>query len=280
MRSESTIEKVIEEYKKLTVWNVIVIASGSISFMVMTILLILFGYLALLALYLTSNVVYSFVAVALLVLAFVVHMKSVRNGNHYVKSNMGSGQLFENCQFPDKDLKKWSYGYKILMREFRYNKMENYIKDELHILGTGAPDVEKLNEIITYLEEEAVGQLQSKWKPVAILAVILFPLISEYVGFRYNIYLRTQGEILTTLITANTPKDGLVTIETLKQLSNDWSDVSSIGGLWLLIKLLLPLGLIWTLIIIIFKFTELILLSNIQTKRDIIKVLRMIKINR
>jgi hypothetical protein len=276
MKSE-TVKELIKEYKKLSIMNIIIKDSGSSALLWTTFLSIILGYLVIPVSVVAGNKYYLLGCVAILIISMILHTIMISKCNKYVKKSTATGGRFENIQFSADELKPWKLGYTTLMNEYRYHTIETYVKTEFHV--NGVQDVEKMNEIITFLEEEASDQFETKWKPVAILAVILFPVISEYVGFRYNVYLQSQSAILTSMIAEKTPKDGSLSLDRLNEIANLWADVANTGGLGLLGLLFWVLLVGGSLIFLIFKFTEMMLLSSVQTKRKLIKVLRLIRIN-
>ncbi|MBM6997352.1 hypothetical protein IM700_016965 [Paenibacillus sp. DXFW5] len=171
----------------------------------------------------------------------------------------------------------WSmFRYRAALDAYRYDRIKAY-------LGHKNMDRnDKLEQLIALLETEQQAWTQANWKPIAIIGLMLFPLVGEYVGFRYNLVLEKQNASLAHMLEQypDELKQNTVYESIFRDAMDFWSRQAQWDGLALMLHGLAPflisLGLyIWGINIML----ERVVLRKRHERLALIRILRLIRIN-
>lgn len=253
IKKAKKIDHLIKKYDELKILPLIIYGSGAEKFYWFTVFMLLPAYLFLFRYLWTDNMLNIGYSFGFIIPGFVSHLLAVNKSNKYVKNNAKFRPYHT-----DFKLRCWAYSYESFISDYRFDK----IKSEVRHLKYDA----HIDDVISILEAEGVKIFDFMWKPVVILGAVLFPVIGEYVGFRYNVTLQANSKSLEDLEhpkieiplwIGETLSDGFDTLVDLLYM------ISSTGAL------------VWLLVFIM----EKMFLTKVNDRKNLIKLLKQIKMN-
>ncbi|MFE5321635.1 hypothetical protein ACFQ88_23300 [Paenibacillus sp. NPDC056579] len=169
------------------------------------------------------------------------------------------------------------YSYESFLNDYRYDQLKTYMKR----CKIACP--EKIDQAITIIEAEEAKRIQSNWKPVAIVGFILFPIVGEYVGFRYNVVIQKNVLELDQQTENFDHEPFNETVEYTKirrDLVSNWHNSTQDDGLTLLLFDLAPLLISIALFVwVISVMLEKLFLRSSYERSKLIKLLRIMRLN-
>jgi hypothetical protein len=266
------VEKLLTEYEGLKVTPLIIKGSGAQYLYWATLLMLVPAYGCLFSFMLTTDWTYFFWLMVSAVLGAAFHVMSVAKCNKYVENNA----KFASHR-GDMKLRWWAYSYESFIDEYRFNVMKTELGHQ-HLNHN-----DRIEDIINILEEEGTKLFNFNWKIVIILGAVLFPLIGEYVGFRYNLILQKRGADMGQLYNQLTVEGKPAASNVISQVSMDIANLiettkwEGLGLILHLIPSMIFTGLsVWVLVVICEKW----LLVRVKNRKELIRLLRLIKIDR
>lgn len=245
------IDELFQKYQSLKLLPTVINASGAKWYYRMMVLLAITAYIIIVTWVFTGELQYVIYVLITSFACIVFHLISVNKSNDYVKRNANFSNFIPHIKF-----KWWAYSYESIISEYRYTK----IKSQIGHNGWNT----HIDDIINIIEADATKLNQFNWKPVVILGALLFPVISEYVGFKYNLHLQAMSTQLEGLSIDQIPV---------------WMAETSIQGNKTLLELVFLMLLYAFLVWLLTFLSEKILLDKVTDKKNFIKLLRIIKIH-
>jgi len=250
MMISKQVDKLFEEYRNLKGIKLIINGSGAKWYFWFTVAMLIPTYYFLFRCIMSWDFINLAYAFLFIVLGFSSHFLAVAKSNKYVKSDARFKDYREQMK-----LKWWAFSYESFHPEYRYEQIRSSLSGlESHI-----------DDLISIYEADGTRLLETIWKPVVILGAMLFPLIGEYIGFRYNLTLNVKNQELEGISPEMVPS---------------WTEATTWEGLvtfGLLIPSLIVSGLlVWFLVFL----CEKLLLTKVDDRKGLIKLLRFIKMER
>lgn len=179
------------------------------------------------------------------VFSIVFYLYAVQKTNKYVYGNF---KKYQNYFMKNKLVRKF-WPDTAFMRQYRIDELRDGLEAIFHL-----NDQEKAQCVIEIIQIEKEKLKERNWWPFTLLALVAFPLWSEYVGFRFNV------------IVDNTEHLPGETIPSL--------------GIDLLFSVLLPVALIlFMLTFFAQKILKNVFLSQYEKLSEIEEFIRLIKID-
>lgn len=267
------IDELCSEYNKLSIYQVIIKQSNSSFYFWISVGSSILGYLGhLVILYKLNNfLMSSLFLIFFVVIGVIFHLTTVFRCNKFV-GNKAKFRAYSDVF----NFKFFLFWYGSFINEFRYQQIKSFMGHK-KIDGN-----DKIDHVIAILETEKANWIQANWKPIAILGVVLFPLVGEYVAFRYAVILQ-HNNILLDRGMEQFPDDFKFSVPFNRisdNLVNNWLIKVQNDGLSLLMSDLMPfliyLGLtLWAVVAAL----EKLFLSKALRHAQLIKLLRLIRIN-
>lgn len=259
-------------YHKLSLYQAVIKCSKSHIFFYLSISFIVLSYISYIILLNQSYNIWiqSSVSSFFILVAMLFHLLSVSRCNRYVKID-AKFRSYENSF----KLKWFFYSYGSFIDDYRYDQIKSYIGHH----NIDSP--EKIDHAIAILEAEGTKKMQYSWKPVAFVGIGLFPLLGEYVGFRYNVILQKYAIELDQQTKIYSPLEGSEYYTNIKKdLVSSWLNNTQNDGLNLLLFDLAPFLIYIALTIwAITTALEKLLLKKGNEHIQLVKLLRLMRIN-
>lgn len=130
------------------------------------------------------------------IIALVITLSLFLYGIHKTNKYVYNRQEFKRYSsfFIKNKLKRISKLDNAFMRQYRIDELKSAFKDIFYLY-----DQEKAQCVIDIIQIEKEKIKGKRWWPISLLALLFFPLWSEYIGFRFNVILTNTDFLVEKL---------------------------------------------------------------------------------